>query len=179
MTISEAQGPMVPPSYPPRSPPPQKKPVEAPRPQPATKPKAELMPRRPRLQIRNRQTAVLTFRADQWAAAKAGRQALATVRGWGYPALDADDLAAAVNLLVNTVVKDGGKRVSVHLADQEQKVLVLVLGHMPDPGPTENILGSLGALRTVDSWGTDAAEDGRRVWALLDAEPRRLGGTAA
>ncbi|WP_327308961.1 hypothetical protein OG730_40285 [Streptomyces sp. NBC_01298] len=137
------------------------------------------MPRRPRMQIRNRQTTVLTFRADQWAAAKAAQQALTTVRGWGYPELDADDLDAAVNLLVNTVVKDGGKRVSVHLADQDQKILVLVLGHVPDPGPNENILGSLGALRTVDSCGTDAAEDGRRVWALLDAEPRRLGGTAA
>lgn len=179
MTIAEAKGPKVPPSYPPRTPPPQKKPVEAPRPQPATKPKGQLAARRPRMQIRNRQTAALTLRADQWAPAKAAAQALTTVRAWGYPELDTDDLEAAVKLLVGAAVNDGGKRVSVHLADQDHKVLVLALSHMPDPGPDDDILGALAALRTVDSCGTDTAEDGRRVWALLDAAPPRRTSTAA
>ncbi|MGG8409510.1 hypothetical protein ACM614_24395 [Streptomyces sp. 12297] len=180
MSSPEAKGPKLPPTYPPKTPPPQKKPVEPPRPQPSTKPKAQLpgLPR-PRMQIRNRQTAALTFRADQWASGKAAGQAVTTVRGWGYPGLDEQDLDAAVRLLVAAAVRDGGRRVSVHLADQADKILVVALSHRPGPAPEGDVLAGLAALTAVDSCGDDLGDDGRRLWALLDATPRRRKATPA
>lgn len=132
---------------------------------------------RPRMEIRNRQTAGLTFRADRWAAKKAGAQAAATVRAWGYAHLDEPDLESAVRRLVEAAVADGGKRVSVHLADQDRRILAVALSHVAGPGvdagPDDDaVLTELAALRTVVGCGSDLAPDGRRVWALLDAEPR-------
>lgn len=174
MTSPEAKRPKIPPAYPPRTPPPQKKAVEPPRPQSAPKPKAEVAVRRPRMIVRNRRTAALTLRADEWAAKKAARQAVETVRGWDHPALAVADLAAAVEHFVEAAVADGGKRISVHLGDQEQKVLVAVLSHLC-AAPDEAVLGRVATLATVDSVGTDSAEDGRRMWAVLDTAPRRTG----
>ncbi|ROR00043.1 hypothetical protein EDE04_6600 [Streptomyces sp. 2132.2] len=128
---------------------------------------------RPRMEIRNRQTAGLTFRADQWAAKKAGARATATVRAWGYADLDEPDLDTAVRRLVQAAVADGGKRISVHLADQDQRILAVALSHVGDAAPGEDaVLTEIAALRTVVSCGSDLAPDGRRVWALLDAAPR-------
>ncbi|MFK0232621.1 hypothetical protein [Streptomyces vinaceus] len=128
---------------------------------------------RPRMEIRNRQTAGLTFRADQWAAKKAGARATATVRAWGYADLDEPDLDTAVRRLVQAAVADGGKRISVHLADQDQRILAVALSHVGDAAPREDaVLTEIAALRTVVSCGSDLAPDGRRVWALLDAAPR-------
>ncbi|WP_412074929.1 hypothetical protein ACLF6K_02130 [Streptomyces xanthophaeus] len=120
------------------------------------------------MRIRNRQTAALTFRADEWAAPKAAGQALETVRGWGYPGLDEQDLAAAVRVLVDAAVRDGGRRVSVHLGDQADKILVIALSHRPGSAPEGDAFAELRTLATVDSCGDDLAEDGRRVWAVLD-----------
>ncbi len=173
MTSPEAKGPKLPPTYPPRTPPPQKKPVEPPRPQPATKPVEQAAVRaQPRMVVRNRRTAALPFRADEWAPNKAVRQVLKTVCGWGYPALDEADLESAVRALVTAAVADGGKRLSVHLGDQDQKVLIAVLSHTGG-APNDAVLGTVAALATVDSVGTDTGEDGRRMWAVLDAVPRR------
>ncbi|MFD9560189.1 hypothetical protein [Streptomyces sp. NPDC059990] len=181
-TTPEAKGPKVPPSFPPRTPPPQKRPTEAPRPRPTTNAHGVVGVRqRPRMEIRNRQTAGLTFRADRWAAQKAAAQVVARVRAWGYGSFDEPDLAAAVSLLVGAAVTDGGKRVSLHLADQDQRILVVALSHRPGLAPEDDVLAELAAVRTVESCGTDTAPDGRRVWALLDAapEPRRKDGPAA
>lgn len=182
LTSSEAQGPKLPPTYPPKTPPPQKKPAEAPRPQPSTKSKteAEVAVRRPRMIVRNRRTAAFTFRADEWAAKKAARQAVETVRGWDYPALNESDLEVAVQRLVTAAVADGGKRLSVHLGDQDEKVLVAVLSHVAGT-PDDGMLGEVAALATVDSAGTDSGPDGRRMWAVLDAtlQRPRAGKTAA
>ncbi|MFD8413834.1 hypothetical protein ACFV2Q_19070 [Streptomyces sp. NPDC059650] len=147
-----------PPPSPSQSPPQKTKPAEHPR---------------PRLAVRNRQTAALVYRSDEWAAKKAAGEALATVRGWGYGELDAADLDEVVRLLVGTVVADSGKRVSVHLAEQDRSVLVLVLSHRVDGGRGEQqLLGDLAAVPSVHTCGTDVGEDGRRVWALLHAHPR-------
>ncbi|MEU9107779.1 hypothetical protein AB0D54_26285 [Streptomyces xanthophaeus] len=168
----EGRGPKLPPSYPPKSPPPQKKPVEAPRPQPATKPQGVVGQGRMRMAVRNRRTAALTHRCDQWAAQKACHQALSIVRGWGYPRLEAADLEEVVRRLVGVAVADGGRRVSVHLADQEQRVLVMVLSHHGTDGCGDEVhLGELAAVPAVVSCGADTGEDGRRLWALLDADP--------
>ncbi|WP_328764807.1 MULTISPECIES: hypothetical protein [unclassified Streptomyces] len=134
---------------------------------------------RPRMEIRNRQTAGLTFRADQWAAKKAGARATATVRAWGYAHLDEPDLDTAVRRLVQAAVADGGKRVSLHLADQDHRVLAVVLSHVAGAtAEDDTVLAELAALRTVIGCGTDVAPDGRRVWALLDAAPRAPRGAA-
>ncbi|MFD3698921.1 hypothetical protein ACFWUZ_22730 [Streptomyces sp. NPDC058646] len=168
----EARGPQLPPSHPPKSPPPQKKPVEAPRPQPATKPKGMVGQGRMRMAVRNRRTAALTHRSDPWAARKTTAKALSVVRGWGYPRLDAADLEKVVHRLVSTAVADGGRRVSIHLADQDQRILVMVLSHhAADGSGVEAVLGELAAVRSVVGCGADTGEDGRRLWALLDTDP--------
>lgn len=159
------------PEVPPRSSHPPVAAPRAPRPQVAAEPRAQLSLPRPRMRIRNRQTAALTFRADEWAAPKAVGQALETVRGWGYPGLDERDLAAAVRVLVDAAVRDGGRRVSVHLGDQADKILVIALSHRPGSAPEGDAFAELQTLATVDSCGDDLAEDGRRVWAVLDTAP--------
>ncbi|MFJ3880760.1 hypothetical protein ACIPW5_25290 [Streptomyces sp. NPDC090077] len=181
MSDVEATSPKLPPSYPPKSPPPPKKPVEAPRPQPAVKPSKQVEVRaQPRMIVRNRRTVALTFRADPWAPKKAARQAVEALHGWGYPGLDEGDAATAVQLLVTAAVTDGGKRISVHLGDQDHKVLIAVLSHVAGP-PDETVLSKVAALATVDSAGTDTGDDGRRIWAVLDTTPRpkHSGHTAA
>lgn len=173
LTSPEAKGPHVSTRYPPRTPPPQTRSVESSRPQPATKSANEMPVRtQPRMVVRNRRTAAYPFRADEWAPAKAVRQVLETVRGWGYPDLDEDDLERVVRVFVTAAVADGGKRLSVHLGDQEQKVLVAVLSHTTGASD-QAVLGTVATLATVDSVGTDTGQDGRRMWAVLGAEPRR------
>ncbi|MFJ8212084.1 hypothetical protein [Streptomyces sp. NPDC096033] len=171
--VAEAKGPKVPPSYPPKSPPPQKKPVEAPRPQPTTKPQSATG-LAPRLVVTGRRTRVLTFRAEPWAARKAAGQAALAVAAWDYPHLDEHDFLKAVHGLVQAAVTSGGKRVSLHLADQDAKILVMVLEHQGgnNGGGEERTLTDLARLRTVDACGTHTDHDGHAWWALLDAAPR-------
>ncbi|MET9962282.1 hypothetical protein ABZ128_25030 [Streptomyces sp. NPDC006326] len=124
----------------------------------------------PRMQIRNRRTAGLTFRADEWAAKKAGAQAAARVRAWGHPHLDEHELDTAVGLLVRAAVADGGRRISLHLADQDHRILAVALSHVTGTAPDDSVLTELASLPGVVACGTDAAADGRRLWVLLDAE---------
>ncbi|MCX4804420.1 hypothetical protein ACFWWM_16910 [Streptomyces sp. NPDC058682] len=170
--VVEAKGPKVPPSFPPKSPPPQKKPVEPPRPQPAAKPKS-LTGVPPRLIVTSRRARVLAFHADQWAAKKAAGQAALAVAEWHYTLLDEHDFLKAVHGLVHTAVSAGGKRVSVHLADQDAKILVMVLNHQTDGQDGAGAVpAEVAVLRTVDACGTHTSHDGHTWWALLDAEPR-------
>ncbi len=78
-------------------------------------------------------------------------------------------MSGVVRLLVSAAVDAGGRRVSVHLADQERQALVLVLAHQigVDEASCERLLPRVAALG-VASCGTDTAEDGRRMWAVLD-----------
>ncbi|GGS36057.1 hypothetical protein Snoj_29600 [Streptomyces nojiriensis] len=146
--------------------------MEPPRPQPTVKPKS-LTGVPPRLVVTSRRARVLAFRADQWAAKKAAGQAALAVAEWDYPLLDEHDFLKTVHSLVHTAVAAGGKRVSVHLADQDAKILVMVLNHQTGehhdagPAPTE-----VAVLRTVDACGTHTDHDGHAWWALLDAAPR-------
>ncbi|MFD9007766.1 hypothetical protein [Streptomyces sp. NPDC059552] len=169
--VAEARGPKVPPSFPPRSPPPQKKPVEAPRPQPA-KPKS-LTGVPPRLVVTSRRARVLAVRADPWAAKKAAAQAALAVAEWDYPLLDEHDFLKTVHDLVRTAVAAGGKRVSVHLADQDNKILVMVLNHQNgEQDAAGAVPAEVAVLRTVDACGAHTDHDGHAWWALLDAQPR-------
>ncbi len=180
---TENKGPKVPPSYPPRTPPPQKKPVELPRPEPKKKSVHAALPlpgprqarvetRRPRMAVRNRRVSNWVFPTDSWAAGKAVRNVTQTVRGWKYSHPRDSLLEECVRLLVDTAVKDAGKRVSVHLADQDGMVLVVVLSHT-EAEPDQTMLASLASVAGTVSCGTDASDEGRRIWALLSTEPPR------
>ncbi len=146
--------------------------MEPPRPQPATKPKS-LTGVPPRLVVTSRRARVLALRADRWAAKKAAAQAALAVAEWGYPLLDEHDFLKTVHSLVDAAVAAGGKRVSVHLADQDDKILVMALNHQASAqdaagaGPAE-----VAVLRTVDACGAHTDHDGHAWWALLDARPQ-------
>ncbi|MEU6310691.1 hypothetical protein [Streptomyces sp. NPDC047014] len=146
--------------------------MEPPRPQPATKP-ASLTGVPARLVVTSRRARVLTFRADQWAARKAAGRAALAVAAWGYPLLDEHDFLKAVHGLVQAAVAAGGKRVSVHFADQQAKILVMVLNHRTDEQEeVGHVPAEVAVLRTVDACGAHTDLDGHAWWALLDAEPR-------
>ncbi|MFC7794634.1 hypothetical protein [Streptomyces cinereoruber] len=195
----DGEGPKLPPTYPPRTPPPQKKPVEPPRPQPSTKPvtnpaitkpgntttlplpgpgQAHLQTRRPRMTVRARRAANWAFTAYPWTAAQAVRKVTETVRAWGYPHPDDHQLEQAVRLLVDAATSDHGRRISVHLADQNDMLLIAVLSHT-DATPDDTILADLAAVPGTASCGTDASDDGRRVWAVLSTERPRTRTTPA
>ena len=150
------------PDYPPRTPPPPKRPISPPRPDTslAGTPRA-------RMALANRQAANWTMEAAPWSAAKASRMVVGRLHGWGYRQADrtATDLT---ELLVRTAVAAGGRRVSVHLADQDRQALIVALSHRAGMAVADGaVLPELTALGAV-SCGTDTAEDGRRVWAVLD-----------
>ncbi|MFE3591354.1 hypothetical protein ACFXOY_28040 [Streptomyces niveus] len=86
---------------------------------------------------------------------------------WGFR--EADDTAGNVaELLVATAVNDGGRRVSLHLADQDRQALIVVLSHQAGLAVTdERVLPAIAALGAT-SCGADTAQDGRRLWAVLD-----------
>ncbi|OKJ52738.1 hypothetical protein AMK29_30535 [Streptomyces sp. CB02261] len=177
------KGPKVPPSYPPRTPPPQKKPVEAPRPQPSTKPvthslplpgpgQARLQARQPRMSIRARRAANWALTGYPWVAGQAVGKVTETVRAWGYTHPADDALEKTVRILVGAAAADDGRRISVHLADQDDMLLIAVLSHTGSE-PDETILADLAAVPGTASCGTDTSDDGRRVWAVLSTERPR------
>ncbi|MFE1791950.1 hypothetical protein ACFW7J_26755 [Streptomyces sp. NPDC059525] len=128
--------------------------------------------------IRNRPTRALTFRSDQWAPAKAAAAAVKAVEEWGYTRISTDDLTTCVRMLAEAAVTAGGRRLSLHLADQDQRVLALVLAHTP-ARTEEDVLPALGALRSVAACGTDTDDtEGLRLWALLETQPAK-GASAA
>ncbi|MFF4331187.1 MULTISPECIES: hypothetical protein [unclassified Streptomyces] len=127
----------------------------------------------PRLVVTSRRARVLAFRADRWAAKKAAVQATLAVAEWDYPLLDEHDFLKTVHGLVHTAVAAGGKRVSVHLADQESKILVMVLNHQAgEQDAAGAVPAEVAVLRTVDACGAHTDHDGHAWWALLDARPR-------
>ncbi|MEW1718412.1 hypothetical protein [Streptomyces sp. NPDC093109] len=154
--------------YPPKTPPPPKKPVAPPFPNPP-KPKGRVATRdRRRVMMANRRGANWPLERRDWTPAVARRRVLDRLREWGYqPAEDA--VGAVVALLVETAMADGGTRVSLHLTDDEQRVLVLVLNHCPGmaPSSSDRFMKDLVALGVTEC-GTESGEDGRRLWALLD-----------
>ncbi|MFF2864552.1 hypothetical protein ACFVSX_32310 [Streptomyces rubiginosohelvolus] len=150
------------PDYPPKTPPPPKRPLSPPRPETGLAGTG-----RARMQVRNRRTAAWSLEAAPWSAGKASVHVLGRLHEWGYR--EADKAASSLTeLLVRTAVTDGGRRVSVHLADQNRQALIVALSHCPGLAVADSaVLPELTGLGAV-SCGTDTAEDGRRVWAVLD-----------
>ncbi|MGP3690673.1 hypothetical protein ACTVZO_39295 [Streptomyces sp. IBSNAI002] len=121
-----------------------------------------------------RRSRVMALRADQWAMRKAAAQAALAVAAWDYPLLDEHDLLKTVHGLVHAAVAAGGKRVSIHLADQDAEILVMVLNHQTDgQDDAGQVPAEVAVLRTVDACGAHTDHDGHAWWALLDAQPRR------
>ncbi|MFE2936577.1 hypothetical protein [Streptomyces sp. NPDC059278] len=180
-----------PPSYPPKTPPPPKRPVEAPRPQPVEPPKPppeqvhSYGPPGARTAVATRGRMVVTMANrrganwtldTRWAAASAPTKAQRLVgdqlKGWGYRP-DTDQVDGLLDLLVTEAIGDGGNRISVHLADQEQRALILVMSHQDRQAPeSDDFLTRVAALG-VASCGvdTDPEEGGRRRWALIELRP--------
>ncbi|WP_228973052.1 hypothetical protein [Streptomyces sp. DH12] len=176
-----------PPSYPPRTPPPPKRPVEPPRPDPKGDAGDAVATRsRLRARIANRRAGNWTYDTAPWASSsspsKAGDDVLSRLRAWGYHLPDDHPVVALTARLVRAAVADGGRRASVHLADEEQdrQVVVLVLSHRPGPAPdgsgrpgdtTPDDGGLLQELAVLgaSSCGTETDRDGggRRRWALV------------
>ncbi|MCX5231456.1 hypothetical protein [Streptomyces sp. NBC_00233] len=77
-----------------------------------------------------------------------------------------------MRLLVGAAAADDGRRISVHLADQDDMLLIADLSHTSCE-PDEAVLSDLAAVPGTASCGTDASEDGRRVWAVLSTERPR------
>ncbi|MER7000696.1 hypothetical protein [Streptomyces sp. NPDC000410] len=73
-------------------------------------------------------------------------------------------------VLVDAAVKDEGKRMSVHLADQDGILLVVVLSHT-GAQPDGTILTRLASVTGTVSCSADACDEGRRIWSLLSTEP--------
>ncbi|WP_405853892.1 hypothetical protein OG407_00460 [Streptomyces sp. NBC_01515] len=78
-----------------------------------------------------------------------------------------------VLLLVSSVVGDGCRHISVHLAEQDHQALVLALSHQAEPGDLHDVvlprLHELGAA----SCGTELTPEGRQIWAVLDCAASR------
>ncbi|MFJ2110572.1 hypothetical protein ACIOEX_01365 [Streptomyces sp. NPDC087850] len=154
------------PDYPPKTPPPPKRPVQPPRPEPDTKPKGTLATARRRMTVANRRAANWTLESAPWSVATARRRVLAQLHEWRHTGIN-QAAGGITTALMQTAVADGGRRVSVHLADQNGLLLILVLSHQADVTDNEDVLPRVAELGAT-SCGTDVAEDGRRLWAVLD-----------
>ncbi|MEU9305097.1 hypothetical protein AB0D48_32815, partial [Streptomyces sp. NPDC048269] len=89
--------------------------------------------------IRNRRVANWSLAGDPWAAKKAVARVLETVRSWGYIRPGDAPMEQTVRLLVGAAVADSGKRISLHVADQEGMLLVVVLSHTAaEPRPASS-----------------------------------------
>ncbi|MEV5942184.1 hypothetical protein [Streptomyces sp. NPDC051994] len=158
------------PDFPPKTPPPPKRPVEPPRPEGNTAASAVVV--RPRLaaRIANRRAANWTLENAPWSPAKAARYVVGKLAEWGYR-LDGDresDITAMTVLLARSALSDGGRRISLHLADQDHQALILLLSHQAGHAPEgEDLLRELTALGVVScGTDTDQADGGCRRWAL-------------
>ncbi|WP_371619472.1 hypothetical protein [Streptomyces sp. NBC_00454] len=87
-------------------------------------------------------------------------------------------MGRTVHLLVGAALADEGKRISVHLADQNELLLILVLSHAAAE-PETGVLARLAGVPGTSTCGTEAGPEGRRVWALLDTAPPRPGDPAS
>nr|WSZ97719.1 hypothetical protein OH820_20480 [Streptomyces sp. NBC_00857] len=150
------------PDYPPRTPPPPKRPVQPPRPTAGV-----ATTQRRRVTMANRRGSNWPLESRPWAPARARDHVVGKLHEWGHTDADAT-VGDVVALLVETVVADGGRRISLHLSDQNRQALVVVLSHQPGLAVTEEaVLPRIAALGAT-SCGADTAEDGRRLWAVLD-----------
>jgi hypothetical protein len=127
--------------------------------------------RRPAALIRNRRAINWGLENAPWTPGKAARHVVEQLTGWGYCGTKAqrDQAAAVTQALTTAALADGGKRVSVHLADQDGHALIMVLSHRADTVPDEAFLTEISALGAA-SCGSDVNRDdsGNQRWALIE-----------
>ncbi|MGW8726127.1 hypothetical protein ACWGNF_08880 [Streptomyces sp. NPDC055808] len=123
-----------------------------------------------RAAISNRRAANWALENAPWSPGKAGRHVLDQLDAWHLrPSTGpAARLTEITELLTQAALADGGRRVSLHLADQDQQVLVMVLSHTPGRDVTSDALLRDVADLGASSCGADTATDGRRLWAVID-----------
>lgn len=157
------------PDYPPKTPPPPKKPPSPPPPQTGLDPRSPVPQRADhtgRPVMKNRPGANWSLEAQPWAPGKAVAAVAGRLTKWGLK--PPTTLEGLVRYLVATVVEDGGRHVSLHLAEQDHQALILALSHQPQPPELDaEVLPRLHELGAV-SCGTETTPEGRQVWALLD-----------
>ncbi|MET7981705.1 MULTISPECIES: hypothetical protein [unclassified Streptomyces] len=117
--------------------------------------------------MRNRQGAAWSLEAQPWAPAKAVAEVTGRLAKWGFKA--PDGLETLVRQLVTPVVADGGRHISLHLAEQDNQALILAFSHRPCPSRVwdDDVLTTLRELGAA-SCGTEMTSEGRQVWAVLD-----------
>ncbi|MFC8124462.1 hypothetical protein [Streptomyces sp. NPDC057302] len=116
--------------------------------------------------MKNRPGVAWTLEAQPWAGAKAYKEISTKLIKWNLRA--PAGLEALVRHMVATVVADGGRHVSVHLAEQSRQLLILAMSHQAKAGAISEDVGArmleLGAV----SCSTEMTAEGRQVWAILD-----------
>lgn len=105
-----------------------------------------------------------------YAPGKAVRLVVDQLQAWDYRP-DRKTVTTVMGLLIPAAVADGGRRISVHLADQDHRALILVLSHQDGPDPHDDdalLLRLAGAGVLSCGVDTDPADGGgHRRWALI------------
>ncbi|MET7390843.1 hypothetical protein ACFYPT_35550 [Streptomyces sp. NPDC005529] len=119
--------------------------------------------------MKNRQGAAWLLEAQPWASGKASAEVTERLGKWGLRR--PDGLEALVRHLVSTVVADGGRHVSLHLAEQNDQALLLAFSHhaYPSRPRDDDVLARLRELGAA-SCGTEMTVEGRQVWAVVGLE---------
>jgi hypothetical protein len=118
--------------------------------------------------MKNRQGASWTMETGAWIPKKAAAHITGRLADWGLQAPKSID--DVVHLLVTTVIADGGRRISVHLSEQDGRIIVLALSHQDPATPLpDEVLAALRGMGAA-SCGTETTGEGRQVWALLDLQ---------
>ncbi|MFD9400285.1 hypothetical protein ACFWA4_15915 [Streptomyces sp. NPDC060011] len=118
--------------------------------------------------MRNRQGTAWSLEAQPWAPGRAFAEVMGRLDKWSLQAPDC--LEPLVRQLVTTVVADGGRHISLHLAEQSDQILLLALSHQTASASrplNEDVLTTLRELGAA-SCGTEMTAEGRQVWAVLD-----------
>lgn len=119
--------------------------------------------------MKNRRGAAWTLDAEAWTPKNAAGKVTERITSWGFKPPDA--LHPVVIALATTAITDGGRRISVHLSEQDGLVLVLVISHQaPATDDGDDVLPRLRELG-VPSCGIETSPEGRQIWALLDLIP--------
>ncbi|MFI6142435.1 hypothetical protein ACIBCC_30115 [Streptomyces griseus] len=126
--------------------------------------------------IRGRSVRNWALTPGKGAAAQTGREVVTALHQWGYRPKD-DQPQKVVELLLRAASGDGGRRVSLHLADDEDRnqVMLLALSHLQDMPPDDDDqvlrdnehMRALAALGPRDV-GVETLPSGRQWWAGLD-----------
>ncbi|SEB63978.1 hypothetical protein SAMN05216483_0088 [Streptomyces sp. 2131.1] len=122
--------------------------------------------------MRNRRGVNWTLESAPWTAGVARRKVNEQLKEWGHRPNE-EAIESVTGLLVAAAVADGGRRVSVHVSDQDQQACILALSHHTpaavghEPGG-DDVLHRITAHPDVTGCGTDTGPDGRRIWAVIN-----------